>query len=191
MCRYFPLLLGAIIILLSACQPSADLKTWQHPVRQQIQQLGNRNWIVIAEASFPAHNLPGITQVTAEDEIPEVVDFVFETLEATQNVRSKVFLTRELSSVENDYAPGIEEFREKLDTALHGHDPSYLDQQSLLTLLETANRKFTVLVIRTPTALPYSSVFFELQPGYWDAESEDHLREALRNRKAKLTPQQP
>jgi hypothetical protein len=33
-----------------------------------------------------------------------------------------------------------------------------------------------VLVIRTPTALPYSSVFLELQPGYWDVASETRLR---------------
>jgi hypothetical protein len=34
-------------------------------------------------------------------------------------------------------------------------------------------------VIRTTTALPYSSVFLELKPGYWDVDSETRLREKI------------
>jgi len=33
-----------------------------------------------------------------------------------------------------------------------------------------------VLVIKTRTAMPYSTVFVELGSGYWDAESEAALR---------------
>ena len=36
-------------------------------------QLGYRNWIVIAEASFPAHSRPGVRQVNANEEIPVVL----------------------------------------------------------------------------------------------------------------------
>ena len=49
----------------------------------------------------------------------------------------------------------------------------------LITLLQSANKSFDVLVIRTHTALPYSSVFLELQPGYWDNESELRLRSRI------------
>ena len=81
--------------------------------------------------------------------------------------------------MENDFAPGIDDAAQKLRESLHGHEPTELDQQSLLTLLEDANRSFDVLVIRTQTALPYSSVFLELKPGYWDADSEARLRERI------------
>jgi hypothetical protein len=58
-----------------------------------------------------------------------------------------------------------------------------------MSLLADANRSFDVLVIRTNTALPYSSVFIELQPGYWDAESEQQLRERIeRERKKSPAP---
>jgi hypothetical protein len=44
-----------------------------------------------------------------------------------------------------------------------------------------------VLVIRTISALPYSSVFLELQPGYWDSDSEQRLRQRIeRERMEKL-----
>lgn len=152
---------------------------WKNAVANQAAQLGYRNWIVVAEASFPAQNRSGIRQVTADVEIPEALDYVLASLEQTQHVRPQVYLTRELRSVENDFAPGIDQHRKRMTSALHGHETTELDQQSLLTLLEDANRSFDVLVIRTATALPYTSVFMELQPGYWDAESETRLRDRI------------
>lgn len=161
--------------------------TWKVAVTNQTAQLGYRNWIVIAEASLPAQNRVGIRQVTANVEIPEVLDYVLNTLGQTQHVRPHIYLTRELRSLDNDFTPGIDEHRKQLQTALHSHESTELEQQSLLTLLEDATRSFDVLVIRTPTALPYTSVFIELQPGYWDAESETRLRERIaRERMEKL-----
>lgn len=153
--------------------------SWQAAVNRQVGQLGYRNWVVIAEASFPAHNRPGIRQVTTNAEVPEALDYVLSTLEKTENVRAQIYVPREFRSVENDFAPGIDEMRKRLQSAFHGHETTELDQQSLLTLLEDANRSFDVLVIRTPTALPYSSIFLELQPGYWDVDSETKLREKI------------
>jgi hypothetical protein len=155
--------------------------TWKDAANRQIGQLGYRNWIIIAEASFPAHNGPGFRQVTADVDVPEAVDYVLNTLEQTEHVRPGVYLPREQRSVENDFAPGIDELRKKIRASLHGHETTELDQQSLITLLEDASRSFDVLVIRTQTALPYSSVFLELQPGYWDADSENRLREKIQN----------
>lgn len=167
------------LIGLPGCAAVGSKPNWQTAVDNQAAQLGYRNWIVIAEASFPAHNRPGMRQVTAPVEVPEAVDYVIHSLEQTESVRPRVYLTRELRSVENDYAPGIDALREKLKDSLHGHETTELEQQSLLTLLQDANRSFDVLVIRTQTALPYSSVFMELQPGYWDSTSESMLRERI------------
>jgi D-ribose pyranose/furanose isomerase RbsD len=173
------MVLGAAFLTLG-CVGTHPEKAWQGAVDRQAAQLGYRNWIVIAEASFPAQNRPGIRQVTADAEIPEALDYVLKALERTEHVRPQLYVTRELRSVENDFAPGIEELRKRLKDSLHGHETTELDQQSLLTLLESANRSFDVLVIRTPTALPYSSVFLELQPGYWDVDSEMRLRDRIR-----------
>lgn len=173
------LVLGAALLSLGCAGMRNDPSSWQQAVQMQASQLGYRNWIVIAEASFPAHNRPGTRQVNAPVDIPEALDYVLTTLEQTENVRPQIYVPRELRSVENDFAPGIEELRKRLQGSLHGHETTELDQQSLLTLLEDANRSFDVLVIRTPTALPYSSVFLELQPGYWDVDSETRLRERI------------
>jgi hypothetical protein len=176
-CRGF-FALGAAFLSLG-CASLQKSPPWHAAVDRQAGQLGYRNWIVIAEASFPAQSRPGIRQVTASVEVPEALDYVIKALEQTETVRPHLYVPRELRSVENDFAPGIDELRKRLQVSLHGHETTELDQQSLLTLLEDANRSFDVLVIRTTTALPYSSVFLELQPGYWDVDSETRLREKI------------
>lgn len=174
------LLMLAPVMLLSGCAWLPRQSEWQIAVGNQAAQLGYRNWIVVAEASFPAHQRPGIRQIAANAEIPEALDHVLATLETTQHVSPRIYLPRELKAVENDYAPGIDGYRRKLLAAMHGHEWIELDHASLEVLLADANRSFDVLVVRTTTALPYSSVFIELQPGYWDAESEQRLRDKMR-----------
>lgn len=176
--RWF-LACAAVLLSCGCVDMGARKSEWQLAVDRQAAQLGYRNWIVVAEASFPAHSRPGVRQVAAPVDIPEAVDYVLNALEQTENVRPQIYVTREVRSVENDFAPGIDDLRKRIRNSLHGHEPTELDQQSLLTLLEDANRSFDVLVIRTQSALPYASVFMELQPGYWDSESESRLRDRI------------
>jgi D-ribose pyranose/furanose isomerase RbsD len=184
--------LGIALLLGGCAWPDLGAPGWQSAVDKQVAQLGNRNWIVIAEASFPAYNRPGVRQVNAEVEIPEALDYVLHVMERTENTRPNVYLARELRSVKNDYAPGIDALRTSITGALHGHESIQIDHEALQVLLEGANRKFDVLVIRTQTALPYSSVYLELLPGYWDADSEENLREQMESeRRRKISPPAP
>lgn len=182
--KILPLSLSAtLLVFTSGCVSFSPAIDWQNSVNQHINQLGYRNWIVVAEASFPAHNRSGIRHVTTEAEIPEVVDYVLNAIESTQHVRPNIYLTREIRAVDNDFAPGIDQMNDQIRHSLHSLETTEVDQQSLITLLQSANDSYDVLVIRTKTALPYASVFIELQPGYWDAESEDRLRERIRREK--------
>jgi D-ribose pyranose/furanose isomerase RbsD len=179
-------------VLMSGCGMMPQGGGWRDALMAHTSQLGYRNWIVVAEASFPAHSRPGVRQITANDEIPAVVDEVLKTLEQTEHVTPHIFVAREMQAVENDYAPGIDEFRKQLAGALRSRETTQLEQQSLMTLMEDANKSFEVLVIRTNTALPYTSVFMELQPGYWNSDSESRLREQLeRQRMEKLARPMP
>jgi hypothetical protein len=173
-------------VLMAGCGIMPRGGGWRDAVMSHTSQLGYRNWIVVAEASFPAHSRPGVRQITA------VVDQVLRSLERTEHVTPSIFVAREMGALENDYAPGIDEFRKQLKGALHARETTQLEQQSLMTLMEDANKSFEVLVIRTNTALPYTSVFMELQPGYWNGDSESRLREQLeRQRMEKLARPMP
>ena len=180
------------IALLGGCAGLGGGEGWKTEIALQTTQLGYRNWIVIAEASFPAHSRAGVRQVNSYQPVPVVLDEVLKALEQTEHVRPRIFLTRELRAVENDMAPGVDELREQLQVALHGHEAMELEQESLMTLVEDSRKSFDVLVIRTSTALPYATIFIELEPGYWDGESEQLLREKIqRERMRKLTLPEP
>jgi D-ribose pyranose/furanose isomerase RbsD len=190
MSLWFRSLLPLAAVLLSSCGSNgwhvlggSPANDWRSAVAAQTAQLGSRNWIVITEASFPAQSRIGVKQIVANEEIPVVVDDVLRTLEQTEHVRPKVYLNREMRAVENDYAPGIDDFRQKLKTALHAHETTELEQQSLFTLIQDVTKSYQVLVIRTSTALPYTSVYLELQPGYWDVEAEDRLRDRIEHQR--------
>ena len=171
--------MGAGCGLLTACSLPSTFDPWPAELRAQLGTLGERNWIVVAEASFPAHSRRGVRQTTSSQEIPATLELVLSELERTEHVRPRMYMARELRYVENETAPGIDPLREQLKTALHGHPVTELENQSMMTLLEDASQTFQVLVIRTPTALPYSTVFIELRHGYWDADAEMQLRDKM------------
>lgn len=172
---------------LTGCTLPSSFDPWPAELRQQLARIGERNWIVVAEASFPAHSRRGVRQSVSSQEIPTALEQVLAELETTEHVRPRFFMARELHYVSNDTAPGIEALRGQLKTAMHGHAVTEMENQSLLTLLEDARQTFEVLVIRTPTALPYSSVFIELRHGYWDPEAEMEMRERMKSETASAT----
>jgi len=170
---------GFLALALAGCAGFGDSDPWRQQIRSRIAHLGARNWIVVAEASFPAHSRKGVEQTVSTREIPATLDEVLRALETTERVEPRIFTARELRYVDNNQAPGIDEFRVGMESALHGHSTTQIDYKSLLLLLEDVEQTFDVLVIRTPSTLPYTSVFIELRPGYWDADSESQLRRRI------------
>lgn len=170
----------ALLPLVAGCALTEPAAPWRADLRGHLARVGTRNWIVIAEASFPAHSRRGVVQTTSPEGIPATLDAVLWELETTEHLRPRMFTAREAAYVTNDEAPGIEAFRSELDLAFHGHPRLEIEHRSLLTLLEDAAETFDVLVIRTPTSLPYASVFIELEHGYWDADSEQQMRARMK-----------
>ena len=154
-------------------------KPWTRAIKQELEALGYRNWIVIGDAAFPVHSRPGVRTIVIDDEIPEVLAEVLEELERVQNVSPRIYLTRELGEIPNDRAPGIERHRQILERALRGYPAREMEFRSLSLLLEDNANKFTVVVFKTSTALPYAGIFIELDSGYWDPESESEMRDRI------------
>ena len=162
-----------------AYRESSRGKPWTRAIKQELQTLGYRNWIVVGDAAFPLHSRPGVRTIFIDDKIPEVLQEVLDELERVQNVTPRINLARELAEIPNDRAPGIGSYRRKIESALRGYPAREMEFRSLSLLLEDSANKFTVLVFKTSTALPYSGVFIELDSGYWDPESERDMRERL------------
>ena len=51
--------------------------------------------------------------------------------------------------------------------------------EDIIRELDASAKLFNVLIIKTDLAIPYTSVFFQLECGYWNAEAEKNMRQQL------------
>ena len=158
-------------------------RPWTRAVKSELKALGYRNWVVIGDAAVAFHSRAGVRTIIVDDEIPAVLEEVLDELERVQNVSPRIYLSRELSEIPNDRAPGINEYRRVVEKALRGYPAREMESRSLSLLLEDTANKFTVLVFKTTTTLPYSGVFIELDSGYWDSDSERELRNRMEEKR--------
>ena len=173
------LLVPVVVVLLGACGSPAPSSPWASVLDAELQAMGYRNWIVVGDAAFPVHARRGVRTLVMDGEIPEVLDGVLQSLDAAQRVSPRIYVARELAHVPNDRAPGIDLYRKEIEKAMHGFPARQMEYRSLSLLLEDSGKTFSVLVLKTRTALPYSSVFIELDSAYWDVESEREMRQAM------------
>ena len=176
-------LLLPTLLLFTGCGSSSDRTPppWAGTVGREVDALGIQNWIIVAESSFPVVSRRGVRTLVVDGEVPEIVDFVVNHLEKSETVVPSFSTAKELPFVNNDRAPGIDQFRKDLKTALHGHRVRQMDGRSLSLVAQSDAAKYAVLVLKSRTALPYSSVFIELDSGYWDRDSEDKMRREMKD----------
>ncbi len=153
---------------------------WRAKLREALPLYGHRNWIVVADSAYPAQARPGIEAVAANEDHLAVLEEVLAAVGASRHVRALALTDKELAFVPDADAPGIEAYRRRLDQVLAGRERSVLEHEQIIARLDQAAQTFRVLIIKTNMALPYTSVFLQLDCGYWDAEAEGRLRNAMR-----------
>lgn len=166
-----------LTILSVGCVAPASSHQWKKELLGEIAKLGSQNWIIIAEPAYPHPNSQYIQSMVIEESIPEVLHEVLLTMEELGHITPRIHITREISRITEDYAPGITVHQEQLKELIDRHDVIELPNEALTLSLHEAQKHYTILLLKTQTALPYSSVFIELDSGYWDGESETQLRQ--------------
>jgi hypothetical protein len=167
---YFTLMTTTVVI--------AD-DDWQAKLRGELPLLGHRNWIVVADSAYPLQTAPGIETLYVEADPLEIVQGVLAELAKTKHVTPTIYTDAELKFVAETNAPGITAYRNGLGKILAGQPVQELLHEQIISRLDEAGKTFKVLLIKTPLTKPYTSVFFQLECGYWNAESEEQLREAM------------
>lgn len=152
---------------------------WERRLNELQPLFGHRNWIVVADAAYPAQSKPGIETIVADADQIHVVQTVRDAISASRHIRANIYADRELGFVEEIDAPGVAEYRQQLDDALQGASVTCLPHEQILHKLDQSAQVFRILVIKTDMTIPYTSVFFELDCGYWNAMAEERLRQAM------------
>ncbi|HEX4123181.1 MAG TPA: RbsD/FucU domain-containing protein [Tepidisphaeraceae bacterium] len=156
---------------------------WREVVSAYLPRLGHRNWIVIADAAYPAQSAPGIETIVTGATMPEVTDYVLTELRKATHVRPLVLHDEELDAVAEQDAPGVTALREGLKSKLDGLEVETLPHKKIIRQLADLGEVFEILLLKTTLTIPYTTLFIRLECGYWPEAAEKRLRRALRKKK--------
>ena len=154
-------------------------ENWKTEVEKTLKLFGHRNWIVVADAAYPEQSNPAIKTMTIDDSQLEAVEFVRQLVEKTSHVDANIFVDKEMTYVQEKDAEGISSYRTDLEKILKGKPVKTLLHEDIIRELDESAKLFNVLIIKTDLAIPYTSVFFQLECGYWNAEAEKNMRQEL------------
>lgn len=152
---------------------------WKTRLSELLPVFGHRNWIVVADSAYPAQSKPGIETIVSGADQLHVVRHVLEAIAASAHVRANIYADKELAFVSEIDAPGVADYRRELGVALNGARINYVPHDQIIAKLDQSAQVFRILLIKTDMTIPYTSIFFELDCGYWDAEAEQRLREEI------------
>lgn len=158
---------------------SGNPHDWELELHRLLPLFGHRNWIVVADAAYPAQSNPGIETLVAGADQMQVVRKVKDAIADCIHVRANIYTDLELGFVEENDAPGITEYRRQLDALLDSSNCRQLPHEQIIAKLDQCAQMFRIMIVKTDLTIPYSSVFFELDCGYWTAEAEQRLRQAM------------
>ena len=153
---------------------------WRENLEAAVPLLGHRNWIVIADAAYPWQTAPGIQTIATNANQLEVVRAVLRDLHHAEHVRPIIYTDAEMPHVTETDAKGITAYREELAKILGGQTVQSLPHEQIIAKLDEAGKTFHILLLKTTLTIPYTSVFLQLDCGYWNADAEKRLRDSLK-----------
>jgi L-fucose mutarotase/ribose pyranase (RbsD/FucU family) len=160
-------------------EKSKKIENWERELIEKLELFGHRNWIVIADSAYPAQSKPGIETILANSDQLPVVEKALQIIAGCKHVRANVYTDLELEFVSEKDAPGISKYRKKLNALLKGSISTQLPHEEIIARLDQCAQIFRILIIKTNLTIPYTSVFFELDCGYWNADAERRLRSSM------------
>ncbi len=158
---------------------------WEDVLKDRLPLYGHRNWVVIADSAYPAQSSQGIETIVAGGDQITVLSKVFALLGECKHINPTIYTDQELNFVSEADAGGVTAYRGQLEQLLKGQNVHVLPHDEIISRLDRVGQMFRVLLIKTSLCIPYTSVFFELECGYWNAEAEKRLRASIMARDGK------
>ena len=159
--------------------PQITKPDWERQLNLLLPLFGHRNWIVVADSAYPAQSRSGIETIVSGAGQIEVAREVLDAIAASKHVRANIYLDQELEFVAEQAAPGVSAYRAQLADLLKAANAATMPHEQIIARLDQTAQVFRVLIIKTELTIPYTSIFFELDCGYWSAEARQRLRQAM------------
>lgn len=159
--------------------PSPAAADWQILVQQRLPLYGHRNWIVVTDAAFPAYTQAGIETIFVNQDLRTVLNDVAKSIAASKHVRATAFVDKELPFVEEKDYPGVTQLRQEINRTFEKNSASSIPHAEAISKMDEAGKTFRVLVLKTNTTIPYTSVFLRLDCGYLTDEVDAKIKNAM------------
>lgn len=156
------------------------LAPWKIELKRILPLWGHRNWIVIADAAYPAQSNPGIETIATEADHLVILKAMLAALKSSKHVRANIYLDSELNWLTEEDAPGATQYQRKLSRYFGNQDIKSLPHDKIIAKLDASGKLFRVLILKSTLTIPYTSVFLELDCGYWDSDAEKRLRDSMK-----------
>ncbi|WP_236975847.1 hypothetical protein [Membranihabitans maritimus] len=160
-------------------QQDDDEIRWQDRLWNELPLLGHRNWILVVDKAFPLQSAKGIEVVYTNESMDSVLTETLDYLSTQNHIHPIVYTDAELEYLSDKEVPGIVSYKKMLDDQLSEFNVRSILHDTVFTKIDEASKLFKIFVLKTNAVLPYSSVFFELDCGYWDGTMEQKLREKM------------
>lgn len=150
---------------------------WSDVLAQKLPLLGHRNWVVVADSAFPAQCSAGMEVLWSGEELLPIAFETLNQIKAAPHVRPRIYVDSELDALDDTLCPGIVTFRsdlERMASTFGGRQA--LPHEDILKRMAEIGQIYSILVIKTTMRMPYTSVFIDLQCGYWGDAAEAQLR---------------
>lgn len=171
---------------------SHKLEPWEHSLKRLFPLWGHRNWIVVADSAYPAQSNTGIETIATGVDHLRLLNSTLNAIQRSKHVRTNLYVDAELEFVAENDALGVTRYREEFARLIGNQGTQVIAHERIIEKLDESAKLFRILILKSTLTIPYTSVFFELDCGYWTSEAEQRLRLSIaEQRSAGTATRQP
>jgi hypothetical protein len=167
-------------------KPSPKTDPWELELKRQLPFLGHRNWIVVADSAYPAQSNHGIETIATGADHIEVLRKTLDAIAECRHIRANIYIDAELKYVCEKDAPDATACRLEIHRLVSDCKTTELGHEQIISKLDESGKLFRVLILKSTSTIPYTSVFLELDCRYWTEDAERRLRGSIAGKTASV-----
>lgn len=156
-----------------------DKQGWQQKLGAELPLLGHRNWILVVDKAYPAPNNPDILVINTGAQMIDVLRNMDSIFQEQPHIKPIIYQDSELQYLDEDLVKGITDYKKEVKSLWRNYMVQEIAHEAIFKKIDEASKLFKVIVLKTESLQPYTSVFMELDCGYWDAKREEILRSRI------------